>query len=535
MLNFDPNFQNFPSNRYTLASNKGMVATSSALAAEAGAKILRLGGNAVDAAIATAAALTVVEPSANGIGSDNFAIVWMKGKLDGMSSQGYSPASISLDAVKEKYSEMPKYGWTPVTVSGAPAGWAALSEKYGNLSLADCLKPAVDLARDGFPVAATVAVAWKRAAKKFESQLEAHPEIQSWFDCFTKDGRTPDPFEMWTLPDHATTLEKIGQTQAKAFYEGDLAEKIAQQSQADGGYLSLEDLKNHKPLFVTPIKTNYRGYDIYELPPSNQGLVALMGLNILENWTFHERNTDYYHKAFEAMKLAFADGKTYITDPDCMSVPFESLLKKSYGQERAALITDQAQDFDAGKPLGNNTVYLATGDKDGNLVSFIQSNYMGFGSGVVIKGTGISLQNRGADFSLDPNHDNVLAGKKKTYHTIIPGMMGKDGEAFAAFGVMGGYMQPQGHLQVASNLIDFGDNPQMALDAPRWQWMQGKEFLVENHFPRAIAEVLSLKGHQVTKAVDFTPFGRGQIVMRGKDGVLLGATESRTDGNIALC
>ncbi len=535
MLNFDPNYQNFPSNRYTLASSKGMVATSSALAAEAGAKMLRQGGNAVDAAIATAAALTVVEPTANGIGSDNFAIVWMNGKLEGMSSQGYSPASISLEAVKEKNSEMPKHGWTPVTVPGSPAGWVALNEKYGKLSLEECLAPAISLAREGFPVAATVSLFWKKTADKYEKMLADYPELAHWFTCFTKDGRTPQAFELWTLPEHAETLEKIAKTKGRAFYEGDLAEKIAGQAAAEGGYISLEDLRDHQPLFVTPIRTIYRGYDIYELPPSNQGLVALMGLNIMENWTFEKRDANYYHKAFEAMKLAFADGKAYITDPDCMTIPFESLLKKSYAKKRAALITEQAQDFDAGKPLGNNTVYLATGDKDGNLVSFIQSNYMGFGSGVVVEGTGIALQNRGADFSLDPKHDNALAGRKKTYHTIIPGMLGKDGEAFAAFGVMGGYMQPQGHLQVASNLIDFGDNPQMALDAPRWQWTSGKEFLVENHFPRAIAEVLSLKGHQVTKAVDFTPFGRGQIVMRTDDGVLLGATESRTDGNIALC
>lgn len=534
MFTFDPYYQKFSSNRYTLASRRGMVATSNALASQAGLTILQKGGNAVDAAIATAACLTVVEPTANGIGSDNFALVWMKDKLHGMASQGYSPEGISLEKVREKADTMPIYGWTPVTVPGAPAGWAALNERFGNLSLLECLEPAINYAREGFPVSVTVAKAWKRAAQNYKKQEKNYKELGSWFRTFTKDGRTPEPFEIWTLPDHAKTLEEIGQTNAQAFYQGELASKISKQSEAEGGYLRKADLESHQALFVDPISINYKGYDIYELPPSNQGLVALMGLNILKNFDFQERNLDYYHKAFEAIKLAFADGKTYITDPACMQVRVEDLLTDEYGKARAGLITDLAQDFKAGQPHGANTVYLATGDGEGNLVSFIQSNYMGFGSGVVIDGTGIALQNRGADFSLDEKAHNVLAARKKTYHTIIPAMIGKDGRCFTAFGVMGAYMQPQGHIQVVSNLIDFSDNPQMALDAPRWQWMKEKEFILEDHFPRAIGEALAEKGHKVSKAIDRSAFGRGQIVMRTKEGVLLGGTEGRTDGNISL-
>ena len=534
MFSFDPNFQSFSSNRYCLASSKGMVATSNALASAAGIEILRMGGNAVDAAIATAACLTVVEPTANGIGSDNFALVWMKDQLYGMVSQGCSAQQISRDRVRSDYDRMPKYGWTPVTVPGTPAGWAALNQRFGRLSLLDCLMPAIRYAREGFPVAATVALAWQAAEKTYLSQREAHPELAHWFSCFNREGRSPEAFEYWTLPAHADSLELIGRSNSEAFYRGSLADRIDQQSREEGGYLRKEDLAAHKALFVRPLSVNYRGYDVYELPPSNQGLVALMGLNVMKNFSFTARDLDYYHKSFEAIKLSFADGKSYITDPAAMSVRPEDLISESYGRARAGLIRDFAQDFDAGSPLSSNTVYLATGDGEGNLVSMIQSNYMGFGSGVVVEGTGIALQNRGADFSLEEGHANVLAPGKKSYHTLIPGMIGKEGRIFTAFGVMGAYMQPQGHIQVASNLIDFGENPQMALDAPRWQWTEGKTFLVEDSFPTAVAESLIRRGHDVRKSLDRPSFGRGQIILRKPDGVLIGATESRTDGNIAL-
>lgn len=537
-LSFDPLYQNFSSNRFSLASRKGMVATSNALASSAGLCMLRNGGNAVDAAIATAACLTVVEPTANGVGGDNFAICWMKDKLYGMTSQGLSPEEISIEAVKKKHphckEEMPKNGWTSVTVPGVPAGWASLNKKFGNLSLLECLGPAINYARHGFPVALTVSYHWKKAKEKYARLLPLYPELKHWFSCFTKEGRTPEPFEIWTLPDLALSLEQIGQSEGRIFYQGILADKIEKQSKEEGGFLRKKDLMKHEVLYPEPISIDYRGYTVYELPPSNQGLVALMALNILKNFEFTSQNEDYYHKTFEAIKLAFADGLHYITDPKDMRIKVADLLSPSYGKKRASLIGEESQIYSPACPKGKNTVYIATGDSMGNLCSFIQSNYLEFGSGVVIDGTGISLQARGADFSLKEGAVNALAKGKKTFHTNIPGMLGKNGKACLAFGVMGAYMQPQGHVQLVSNLLDFHANPQMALDAPRFQWLKGREFAVEDEFSRVIAHALSRRGHDLKKYMDYSSFGRGQIIYRNPDGVLIGGTESRTDGNIAL-
>lgn len=567
MFDFDPLKQTYASNRYTLASKRGMVATSSALAAEAGAEMLRKGGNAVDAAIATAAALTVVEPTANGIGSDNFAIVWMnEGKargMYGMASQGNAPMGISIEAVRErsKDGKMPKYGWAPVTVPGTPAGWASLNKRFGALSLAECLAPAIRLAKEGYPVAATVAAHWKTGVRRFRAcALEDQTDVFAPFfatfakgekasnvkdddrlhanDTKERDAREangPEAFSIVTLPDHARTLEEIAETNAESFYRGALAEKIDAASRKHGGYLRKEDLAAHHSAWVKPISVDYRGTTVLELPPANQGLVCLEALQILSNFSFEKAPDErYFHRAFEAMKIAFADGKAYITDPKKMRIKAEELLAKDYCAHRAAEIDDVAQVWKHETPHGSNTVYLATGDAQGNLVSMIQSNYMGFGSGIVVEGTGIALQNRGADFSLDSAAANALEPGKKTYHTIIPGMLAKDGVGFCAFGVMGGYMQPQGHLQVVSQLIDFGENPQMALDAPRWQWIEGKQFEVEKTFDQGIVAALRKRGHEIAVSSNTPSFGRGQIVMRKEDGVLLGATESRTDGNIAM-
>nr|WP_072514455.1 gamma-glutamyltransferase family protein [Ndongobacter massiliensis] len=547
MFSFDPLYQPHPSNRYTLASRGGMVATSNALASAAGAELLRQGGNAVDAAVATAAALTVVEPTANGIGGDAFALVWMQGegKVHGLQSGGCAPRAISREAVAQQHATMPQYGWTPITVPGAPAAWAALIEKFGNKTLAECLAPAIRYANEGFPVAATVAHMWERAYYKYKKMPNPDGVFDGFFRTFGRFGAgarqakegaagAPKPFQMIALPDHAASLVEIGETNSAAFYRGTLAEAIDRASLKYGGYLRATDLAAHSVHWTAPISINYRGYDILELPPSNQGLVALMALNIMKNFPVDRRDALYYHRAMETMKLAFADGKRYITDPAAMGVSVSDLLSDAYAKERAALIGSRAQAFAPGRPHGSNTVYLATGDRDGNLVSMIQSNYMGFGSGVVVKNTGIALHNRGADFSLDPSDYNVLAPGKRTYHTIIPGMIAQNGRGLAAFGVMGAYMQPQGHFQVVSNLLDFHENPQMALDAPRWQWMQGCEFLLEDSFPAAEAQALLRRGHKLSRPAESVLFGRGQIILRNEDGVLLGGTESRTDGNIAL-
>lgn len=535
MLHFNPLKQPFASNRFCLASSRGMTATSSALAAEAGAKMLRKGGNAVDAAVAMAGALTVLEPTANGIGSDNFAILSMDGKISAMKSQGASPYALTLDKIPSSYSSMPQKGWLPVTVPGAPAGWAYLNEKFGNLSLLDCLEPAISYAREGFPLAATVAYFWKKEAEEIFALAKKDPVFLPWIKTFAPEGKVPKAFEMVRLEDHARSLERIGKTMAKDFYQGELAEKIVSQSQKDGGYLRKRDLAEHQVEIVEPISVHYRGKEVLELPPSNQGLVALMTLNMMNLFDIEKRDEDYYHLLMESLKLAFADGKKYITDPSCMTYKAEDFLDPGYAKERAKLINKKkAQVFSWGRPQGSNTVYLAAGDGKGNLVSMIQSNYQGFGSGIVIDGTGISLQNRGADFSLDPNHCNVLAPHKKTYHTLIPGMLAENGKAIAAFGVMGAYMQPQGHVEVISNLLDFHENPQMALDAPRLQWIEGKKFYMEKTFPEKLVKGLRGRGHEIEIPALPTTFGRGQIIYKNPNGVLIGGTESRTDGNIAL-
>lgn len=533
-MNFDPNHQPYSSQRLTLCATHGVVATGNALASQAGLDMLKKGGNAVDAAIATAACLTVVEPTANGIGGDNFALVWMKDKLYGLNSNGPSPEEITLDKVKKDHETMPVHGWTPVTVPGAPKGWASLSKRFGKLSLLECLTPAIQYAENGFPVAANTAKMWKRAYERNLSLYGDKKEFQEWFNTFTFDGKPPEPFQIVKLPHHAKTLRLIGETQGEAFYKGELADRIEADSVAHGGYLRKNDLEAFESDWVEPLSVNYRGFDVVELPPSGQGMVALMALNVFKNKAVIERDAEYYHEMFEAMKMAFADGMHYITDPLQMRIEPKELLKESYGKKRYAQITEEAKIHTYDDPYTSGTVYLNCADEEGNMVSMIQSNYMGFGSGIVVKGTGISLQNRGADFKLDVSHVNCLAPGKKTYHTIIPGMLMKEGRCVGVFGVMGGYMQPQGHFQVVSNLLDFHLNPQMALDAPRWQWVKEKTFKVESSFDQDIIEVLRGKGHDILVEKDSTHFGRGQVILKLENGVYAAGTESRTDSNLAL-
>ncbi|GGI11432.1 gamma-glutamyltransferase [Gottfriedia solisilvae] len=527
--------QIYPSNRNVVYAKNGMVATSQPLAAQAGLDILKMGGNAVDAAIATAACLTVVEPTSNGIGGDNFALVWMKDRLYGLDSSGPAPKDISIEKLKELgYDKMPKFGWIPVTVPGAPAGWAELSKRFGNLPLKEVLKPAINYARNGFPVSPTLGKFWKRAFEIYKKQCTSL-EFETWFETFAPNGLAPEVGEMWSSLDHANTLESIGNTNGASFYSGELADKIVASSKEYGGFLSKEDLMAFKPKWVEPISVQYRGYDVWEIPPSGQGIVALMALNILKNEQFTEKESiSTYHKQLESMKLAFSCGKEYITDPNFMKVTIDELLSEQYGKARYSEINETASLPIPGKPSSGGTVYLATADGEGNMVSFIQSNYMGFGSGIVVPGTGIALQNRGHDFSLNELDANALQGGKKTYHTIIPGFLTKNNNAIGPFGVMGGYMQPQGHVQVIMNSIDFHLNPQEALDAPRWQWIEGKQIEVEPNFPTEIVKQLIEKGHDIRIAKDTGSFGRGQIIWRNNEtGVLMGGTESRTDGSIA--
>ena len=534
-MKFNCNYQPYKSNRFTHLASNGMVATSQPLAANAGLDIIKKGGNAVDAAIATAACLTVVEPTSNGIGSDSFALVWMKDdkKLYGVNGSGFAPKGLTAEMLKEKgLEEMPKFGWTPVTVPGAPATWAALSKRFGKLPLSEVLEPAIKYAREGYPVSPTLAYNWNKEFKKYSEEC-TNDEYIEWFKTFASLDKAPLVGEIVKLENHAKTLEELGITNCESFYRGKIAERIDACSRKYGGYLRKEDLADYQVEWVEPIKVNYKGYEICEIPPNGQGIVALMALNMLKKYDFKSKDSpDTYHKQFEAIKLAFADGKKYVTDPKFMKIKAESLLSDEYADERRKLITEVAAQPEPGIPPSGGTVYLCTADGEGNMVSFIQSNYMGFGSGVVIDGTGISLQNRGADFSLNKDDYNYLIGGKRSYHTIIPGFILKDDDAVGPFGVMGGYMQPQGHVQVAMNLIDFNLNPQMALDAPRWQWIEGKQFTVEPDFPIHIVNVLEAKGHEITISTDSGSFGRGEIILRdGK--VLYGATESRTDGSVA--
>ena len=525
----------YPSKRTATVANNGMVATSQPLAAQAGLDILKKGGNAVDAAIATAATLTVVEPTTNGIGGDAFALVWMKDKLYGLNGSGPSPKSISIEKVKEAgHEKMPTYGWTPVTVPREPASWAKLSDRFGKLPLIDVLEPAIKYAETGYPISPILGQFWKAAYDKMKENLKGE-EFKPWFDTFAPNGRAPKIGEVWSSKGHAETLRKIGETKARDFYEGDLANQIDAFSRKYKGYLRKEDLASYKPEWVEPISVNYRGYEVWEIPPNGQGLLALIALNIFKNFEIPaQASTESYHKQIEAIKLAFSLTKNKITDSNFSALDIEELLSDLYGKTTSQRITNEAITPASGEIPKGGTVYLATADNEGNMVSYIQSNYRGFGSGIVIPGTGIALQNRGEDFSLNPEDPNALEGGKRTFHTIIPGFLTKDRKPIGPFGVMGGPMQPQAHLQVISNLIDYRLNPQATIDTPRWQWMDNKNVLVEHGFPKHIAEGLSRMGHQVKYDMGAATFGRGQIIWRDQEtGTYFGGTDGRTDSSIA--
>lgn len=533
-MNFDALSYPYPSQRTVVFAQNGMVATSQHLAAQSGLDILKMGGNAIDAAIATAACLTVVEPTSNGIGGDAFALVWVKDKLYGLNASGPSPQTISLEAVKRRgFHEIPRYGFIPVTVPGVPAAWAELSARFGKLPLKEVLKPAISYAEVGYPVSPIVSKYWAIAYRIFSEQLKGR-EFESWFSTFAPLGRAPRAGEMVQLMDHAATLREIGNTKGESFYRGPLGEKIVDFSRQFEGYLKADDLANYKAEWVEPIKAAYRGYDVWEMPPNGHGLVALMALNILNGLTIDKGDPiDAYHKQIEAIKIAFADGQKYITDREKMTVEISDLLSQAYTLERRRLIEVNAILPQGGKPDSGGTVYLATADKEGNMVSYIQSNYMGFGSGLVVPGTGISLQNRGKSFSLDPSHTNRLEPGKKTYHTIIPGFLTKNNKAIGPFGVMGAFMQPQGHVQLLVNMLDYKLNPQAALDAPRWQWKEGKRIDLEPGFPDYIAKALIQKGHDISMSFDSISFGRGQVIVRQENGVLVAGTDGRADSGVA--
>ena len=537
---FDPLAQRYPSRRYPLYARGGMVNASTPQAAAAGLEILRRGGNAADAAVAAAAALTVTEPCSNGIGSDAFAILWseQEKKLFGLNASGPAPLGITAEKVRASFpgtgTRMPERGWAPVTVPGAPGAWQELTGRFGKLTLRENLAPAVAYAEKGFPVSPQLALSWRASFESYRKTLR-DPAFGGWFRTFAPEGRTPEAGEMVSFPDHAATLAKIGETGAEDFYRGGIARRIDEESRKHGGYLRYEDLAAFRPFWTEPLRLAYRGYEVCEIPPNGQGIAALMALNILKEFDFAERESAVtFHRQIEAMKLAFSDAFGFVTDPSHLRGDPARFLDPAYGAFRAKEIGEKARALPPVPLPKSGTVYLAAADGEGNMVSYIQSNYMGFGSGIVVDGTGIALQNRGADFSLDPDHPNFLEPGKRTYHTIIPGFLMKDGLPIGPFGVMGGYMQPQGHVQTVMNYIDFGMDPQQALDAPRWQWMRDGTVTVESRFGDETARALRRMGHDLRVDLNTPSFGRGQMIVRLPNGVLVGGTESRTDSLSAL-
>jgi gamma-glutamyltranspeptidase/glutathione hydrolase len=550
-MNFDPYYFPYPSRRQLTYAAGGMIASSQPLAAQTGLDILKKGGNAVDAAVAAAAAMTVLEPCSNGIGGDAFALFWSagEGRLRGLNASGVSPGLLTEERIRGLgYDSMPSFGPIPITVPGIPAAWAAAAARYGRFPLEVLLEGAVLLAEEGFPLAPVTAKYWNEARYLYEKE-EASPLhgglkkqsgreelFRGWFSLFAPGGKTPEAGEMVFLRNHGAALREIGRTGAGSFYRGRIAAAIDRFMKETGGLLRAEDLASYGPEWVDPISVNYRGYDIWEIPPNGQGLVALLALNILENFSFPfgKDHPDTCHKQIEALKLAFADGHEYITDPRYRPVNTAGLLSKAYARERYALIGEEALEAEPGRPGASETVYLCTADREGNMVSWIQSNYMGFGSGMVLPEWGIAFQNRGFGFNLDKKSVKYAGPGKRPFHTIIPGFITKNGKPLGPFGIMGGAMQPQAHLQVVSNLVDFNLNPQAALDAPRWQWMGGKSIMVEQDFSPAILSALKRRGHEIDYHEDEGSFGRGQIIIKLPSGVLAGGTEKRTDGYIAL-
>ena len=515
----------YPSRRQPVLA-RNVVATSQPLAAQAGLAMLARGGNAVDAAVATAITLTVVEPVSNGIGSDLFAIVWDGRELAGLNASGRAPAAASVSRYAGR-TEMPQRGWEPVTIPGAVSGWIALSKRYGRLPPAELFGPAIRYAREGYPVSPVIAAQWQRAAGVLPHDL-------GYAEHFLPNGRAPRAGETFACPPMARTLEAIASTSGEAFYRGPLAQAMAADARRHGAVHTADDFARHECEWVTPLALDYRGTTVHEIPPNGQGIAALVALGILESLGAPSGPPDALaaqHRAIEAMKLAFADTYRHVADRAHMPVAPEALIDRGYLASRAKLIDPKrAQDFGPGEPPRGGTVYLAVGDAHGMMVSLIQSNFMGFGSGVVVPGTGISLQNRGAGFSLDPDHPNALEGGKRPFHTIIPGFLTRGGAPFAAFGVMGGPIQPQGHVQVLQRLLDHGMGLQAALDAPRWRWNRDGTLDLEPAIPPDVREGLAALGHRLVATSDsYFDFGAGQIVAR-IDGGYVAASDPRRDG-----
>ncbi|MCH9025561.1 MAG: gamma-glutamyltransferase [Proteobacteria bacterium] len=532
--------------RSEVIATHGMAATSQPLATQIAIDILKTGGNAIDAAIAANAALGLMEPTGNGIGGDLFAIIWdaKTKKLYGLNASGRSPRSLTREwFIDNGYESIPRRGALPVSVPGTVDGWFEMHQRFGSLPMKEILEPAIDYARDGFPVSESIAWLWK----KYETILGDYPAFR---ETYLPNGRAPAKGEIFKNPRLANTLEKIAEGGRDVFYKGEMAHVIANHVQANGGFLSYEDLLSHHSEWVEPVSTSYRGYDVWELPPNGQGIAALQMLNILEAYDLRSMgfgSADYLHVLTEAKKLAFEDRAKFYADPDFADVPVKELISKEYADRRRKLLNmdKAAMVFPPGDPKLENgdTIYLATADKYGNMVSLIQSNYRGMGSGMVPPGLGFNLQDRGELFSLEEGHANSFEPGKRPFHTIIPAFVTKDGKPWLSFGIMGGPMQPQAHVQILVNLIDFGMNLQEAGDAPRLrhesssqptggQMRDGGVLFLESGIDDQVIMELTQRGHTVSLSAG--KFGGYQAIRRDEEnGTYIGASESRKDGHAA--
>ena len=535
--------KNFATRSEVIATN-GMAATSQPLATQVAIDILKAGGNAIDAAIAANAMLGLVEPTGNGIGGDLFAIVWdaKSEQLYGLNASGRSPQSLTLDYFKEKgMKKIPAYGPLPVSVPGCVDGWFELNKKFGTKPMAELVAPAVRYAREGFPVSELIAYYIQGSARRFKN-------YPNFADTYMPDGKAPAKGDMFKNPRLANTLELIGNKGRDAFYKGTIARKIADHMQEVDGFLTVEDLATHTSDWIDPVSSSYRGYDVWELPPNGQGIAALQILNILEGYDIASMgfgSSEYIHTFVEAKKIVYEDRAKYYADPAFNKLPVEELISKSYAEKRRKLINPQraGRSYPAGKLKDGDTIYLTVADKDGNMISLIQSNFRGMGSGVVPGDLGFMLQDRGELFSLEEGHFNVYAPGKRPFHTIIPAFVTKDGEPFMSFGVMGGAMQPQGHAQILINMIDFGMNLQEAGDAPRIRhtgssqptdeiMSNGGTVNLESGISYEAIRELRRIGHNVE--INSGGYGGYQAIMyQKKQGVYYGASESRKDGYAA--
>ena len=530
-MQFD--FQNpYPTTRLPVFA-RNVVSTSHPLGAQAGLRMMSKGGNAVDAAIAAAAVMTICEPVSNGLGSDAFAILWDGKELHGLNASGTAPQGWTPEYFSGKYGngdKPPKRGIDSVTVPGAVAAWAALSERFGKLPFADLMEPAIEIAERGYLMPVVVQQKWAAATPELKN-------LPGWAQSFLPWGRAPNVGELFQFKAAARALRLIAESKGEAFYRGEIAQALAAFARDNGGVLTAADFAAYKPEWVTPISKDYGGHTLHEIPPNGQGIAALIALGILSNFdlaSMQVDGADSQHLQIEAMKLAFADAYRYVSDAGTMEVTPAQMLDDQYLASRAKLIDmKKAQDFKAGNVAQGGTIYLTAADENGMMVSFIQSNYMGFGSGCVEPSFGVSMQNRGHGFSLEPGANQVAPGKRP-FHTIIPAFLTQGGQPVMSFGVMGGNMQPQGHMQTLVRMLDYGQNPQAACDAPRWRFNQGLALNVERQMDPKTVQELTARGHKLEVIHDsYQDFGAGQFIWRAGNTKVEGyvaASDSRRDG-----